>query len=256
MPARRNGRPLKASPTAMSASPGEILSCGAAELGITLDDNQLQRFESFTRLLTEWNSRVNLTRIIDPCEIAVKHYLDSLSLLSVIEMPVGSRVMDVGSGAGLPGIPLKIARPDLKVTMLDSVRKRLVFIEAALRELGIEDAELVHARAEDAARDPAYRESFDFTVSRAVSRLAVLSELCIPFCRVGGWFVAYKGPDPSEEISAAENAIGKLGGTMARAASLSIPRGDARRTLVLIRKERRTGAAYPRKAGVPEREPL
>lgn len=240
----------------MSASAVEILSQGAAELGITLDNNQLQRFQSFSSLLTEWNSRINLTRIVDPCEIAIKHYLDSLSLLSAIEIPDGSRVMDVGSGAGLPGIPLKIARPDLRVTMLDSVRKRLLFIEAALRELEIEDAEVVHARAEDAGRDPRYREQFDFTVSRAVSRLAVLSELCIPFCGVGGWFVAYKGPDPHEEISAAKSAIGKLGGAVVRAIPLSIPQSDAGRTLILVRKERRTGADYPRKAGVPEREPL
>lgn len=240
----------------MSASPGDILSSGAAELGITLDGDQLRRFESFTSLLLEWNRKVNLTRITDPCEIAVKHYLDSLSLLSAIEIPVGSHVMDVGSGAGLPGIPLKIARPDLKVTMLDSVRKRLLFIEAALPELGIEDAEVVHARAEDAAHDPAYRERFDFTVSRAVARLAVLSELCIPFCRVGGWFVAYKGPDVAAEVADADEGIRKLGAELVRTETLSLPGGNAGRTLVLIRKERRTSAGYPRKAGTPERQPL
>lgn len=240
----------------MSASPEEILSSGAAELGIMLDDSQLRRFESFTNLLLDWNRKVNLTRITDPCEMAVKHYLDSLSLLSVIEVPVGSRVMDVGSGAGLPGIPLKIARPDLKVTMLDSVGKRLVFIDAALRELEIEDAELVHARAEDAARDPGYRERFDFTVSRAVAHLPVLSELCIPFCRVGGWFVAYKGPDVAAEVAGAGEGIRKLGAELVRRESLSLPSGNAGRVLVLIQKKRRTPAGYPRKAGTPERQPL
>ena len=229
------------------------MSSGAAELGITLDDDQLRRFESFTSLLLEWNRKVNLTRITDPCEIAVKHYLDSLSLLSVIDIPIGSSLIDVGSGAGLPGIPLKIARPDLEMTMLDSVRKRLLFVEAALQQLDIRNAELLHARAEDAARDPAYRESFDFTVSRAVARLAVLSELCIPFCRVGGWFIAYKGPDVAAEVADAGEVIRKLGTELVRTESLSLPGGNAGRTLVLIRKERETPAGYPRKAGAPER---
>jgi 16S rRNA (guanine527-N7)-methyltransferase len=240
----------------MSASPRDILYQGAAELGITLDDSRLDQFESFTSLLIEWNRKVNLTRITDPGEIAVKHYLDSLSLLSVIDIPIGSSVIDVGSGAGLPAIPLKIARPDLRVTILDSVRKRLLFVEAALQELGIRDAESLHARAEDAGRDPAYRERFDFVVSRAVARLAVLSELCVPFCTVGGWFVAYKGPDAGDEISEAGSAISKLGGRLMRTESLCLPGGDVGRTLVLIRKERETPAGYPRKAGIPQRDPL
>ncbi len=240
----------------MNAFPTAKLASGAAELGITLDDSQLERFESLTDLLLEWNEKLNLTSITDPDEIVVKHYLDSISLLSVIDIPGGASIIDVGTGAGFPAIPLKIARPDLKVTMLDSVRKRLVFIEAALKELGITDAVLVHARAEDAARDKAYREQFDFAVSRAVARLSVLSELCIPFCRPGGWFVAYKGPDVAEEIAGAANAIRKLGGKLVRAESLSLPGGDAGRTLVLVRKDRHTPTAYPRQAGTPAKQPL
>lgn len=240
----------------VNASPREILSSGASELGITLDDSQLDRFELFTRLLLDWNQKVNLTRITDPCEIAVKHYLDSLSLLSVIDIPTGSSVIDVGTGAGMPAIPLKIARPDLTFTMLDSVRKRLLFIEAALEELGIRDAELVHARAEDAGRGKAFREQFGFAVSRAVARLTVLSELCLPFCKLDGWFAAYKGPDAAEEVSEAGEAIRKLGGKLVRVESLSLPGSDIRRSLVLIRKERRTPAGYPRRAGVPEKQPL
>lgn len=240
----------------MNDHPRMILSSGASELGITLDERQLDRFDSFTALLIEWNERLNLTRITDPVEIAVKHYLDSLSLLSVVDIPAGSSLLDVGTGAGIPAVPLKIARPDLKVTMLDSVRKRLRFIEVVLQELDVEDAELVHARAEDGGQDKRYRERFDFTVSRAVARLSVLSELCIPFCRIGGCFVAYKGPDAVEEIAEAGSAIRKLGGKPARTESLSLPGGDAGRTLVVVGKGRRTPSGFPRKAGTPEKQPL
>lgn len=240
----------------MNATPREILASGAAELGITLDEDQLDRFDAFTGLLLEWNQRLNLTRITDPEEIAVKHYLDSLSLLAAIEVAPNASLIDVGTGAGMPAIPLKIARPDLTVTMLDSVRKKLTFIETAVQELGLNEVKTVHARAEDAGRDKQYRERFDFTVSRAVARLSVLSELCMPFCKVGGWFVAYKGPDAAEEIAEAGNAVGKLGGRIARMEELSLPGGEGGRTLILIRKERRTPAGYPRKAGVPEKLPL
>lgn len=240
----------------MDASPRQVLESGAAELGITLNEDQLDRFDAFTSLLLEWNQRLNLTRITDPGEIAVKHYLDSLSLLAVIEVPMGASLVDVGTGAGMPAIPLKIVRPDLTVTMLDSVRKKLSFIETAVQELGIGGADVLHARAEDAGRDKRYREQFDLSVSRAVARLSVLSELCIPFCKVGGWFAAYKGPEAAEEIAEADRAIGRLGGELTRAEALCLPGGEGGRTLILIHKERRTPPGFPRKAGTPERQPL
>jgi len=234
----------------------DILSSGAAELGIVLDGRQLDALDAFTRLLLEWNAKFNLTRVTDPAEIAVKHYLDSLSLLPVVQIKPGSAVIDVGAGAGFPGVPLKIARPDLRMTMLDSVGKKLAFLEAVVRELHLTDVELIHSRAEDLGRAKSYREQFDLAVSRAVARLNVLAELCMPFCRVSGRFVAHKGPEADEEINEAGKAIGVLGGELEAVHRFALPHTDMRRTLVVVGKSRPTPASYPRKAGVPERNPL
>lgn len=240
----------------MSILPREIPASGAAALGVTLNESQLDQFDAFTALLLEWNQKFNLTRITDPAEIAVKHYLDSLSALSVVEMPPDASVIDVGTGAGFPAIPLKIALPNLRMTMLDSTRKRLVFLETAVRELGLSDVKIVHARAEDAGRDKALRERFDFSVSRAVARLSLLAEFCIPFCRVGGKFIAYKGPGAGEEIAEAEKAVRTLGGEIESVREFDLPGSDLGRTLIVVKKSRPTPARYPRKPGVPEREPL
>ena len=157
----------------------QLLASGANELGMNLSDRQLDMFDAFTAMMLEWNTKLNLTRITDPEEIAVKHYLDSLVLLAKVEVPEGSSVIDIGTGAGFPGIPLKIARPDLRLTLLDSVRKRLAFLEAAVSELSLSDVEVVHSRAEDAARDKHLRERFDYAVARAVAGLNILAELCL-----------------------------------------------------------------------------
>ena len=240
----------------MGEAAGEILSRGAGELGITLSGAQLSQFDKFTSLLLEWNRKFNLTRITEPEEIAVKHYLDSLSLLAFIEPPTGSAIIDIGTGAGFPAVPLKIARPDMRIAMLDSVRKKLAFLEAAVLALGLADVELIHGRAEDMGRIGVYREHYDFAVSRAVSKLNVLAELCIPFCRVGGRFAAYKGPDVDEEISEAEKSLLALGGELEAVHRFVLPCSDTRRSLVLVKKIRQTPSRYPRKSGVPERTPL
>lgn len=229
---------------------------GARELGIPLDESQIGAFDLLTALLLEWNEKLNLTRVTDPDEIALKHHLDSLSLLAFVEIPQGSTLIDIGTGAGFPGIPLKIARPDLRITMVDSVRKKLAFVESAVTELGLANLECVHGRAEDLGRDRAYRARFDFVVSRAVARLNVLAELCMPFCRKGGTFVAYKGPDASEEIREAERAIGVFGGEVEAVHEFALPGSDIRRTLVVVAKTSSTPRAYPRKPGTPERSPL
>jgi len=240
----------------MNESAKRILSEGAAKLGIILDDARLAQFDAFTSLLLEWNGRFNLTRITEPAEIAVKHYLDSLSLLAVVEIPSGASVIDIGTGAGFPAIPLKIARPDLRITLLDSVRKKITFLEAAVASLDFEDVELIHGRAEDVGKDKTYRERHDLAVSRAVSRLSVLSELCIPFCKIGGRFAAYKGVDVDDELRESAEAIRILGGDPPAAHKFTLPQSDLKRTLVVVRKVRSTPGGYPRKAGVPERNPL
>jgi len=234
-----------------------ILSSGAKRLGIKLSSAHLDLFDTFTTLLLEWNAKFNLTRITDPAEIAIKHYLDSLSLLAFVDIPTGFRVIDVGTGAGFPGVPLKIARPDLEITLLDSVRKKLTFLESALECLGLSDVHLVHGRAEDLGKAESYREKFDLVVSRAVGRLNVLAELCLPFCRVGGLFVAYKGAKSTQaEAEEASNAVNILGGKLEAVHEFVLPEGNLQRSLVVIIKKKPTPVQYPRKAGVPERNPL
>lgn len=240
----------------MTVSPREILASGAAEMGISLNDSQLDQFDSLTELLLDWNSRVNLTRITDRTEIVVKHYLDSLALLRYINPAEGASVIDVGTGPGIPGLPLKIMRPDIRLALLDSVRKKLSFAEAAANALNLTNVSVIHARAEDAGHDSLHREKYDLVISRAVARLAILSELCLPLCKVGGRFVAYKGPDIDEEVEEIDKAAAVLGGKVAVVEKFSLPNSDLHRSLAIIEKIRKTPAAYPRKAGVPSREPL
>lgn len=234
----------------------QLLASGANELGIMLSDSQLDMFDGFTAVMLDWNRKLNLTRITDPGEIAVKHYLDSLVLLAKVEIPVGSSLIDIGTGAGFPGIPLKIARPDLRLTLLDSVRKRLTFLEAAVRELSFSDVHIVHGRAEEQAREKRLRERLDFGVARAVAGLNVLVELCLPFCRIGGRFAAYKGPEIGAEVEAASRAIRLLGGKIEAVHEFDLPMGGIPRSLVVVSKVKATPAGYPRKAGMPERNPL
>ena len=240
----------------MNTSAREILASGASELGITLSDRQLDMFDRFTELLIEWNQKFNLTRITDPVEIAVKHHLDSLSLLKFVEVPADSSIIDVGTGAGFPAIPLKIVLPEIKVVMLDSVRKKLSFIEAVIADLGLHDAKVIHSRAEDLGREKTQRDKYDFAVSRAVAKLSVLAEFCIPFCRLGGRFVAYKGPDADEEVAKSLKAISLLGGDLEHVHRFTLPHSDQQRTLVVVKKNRSTPRLYPRKAGIPEQKPL
>ncbi len=231
--------------------------------GMSLPDGAIRRFAAYGTLLRLWNARMNLTAITDDDGIAVRHIVDSLTLLPRLDREAGGRprTIDVGTGAGLPGIPLAIARPGLPLLLLDSLAKRVGFLEAVLDELGRgpgepgERVETCHGRAEDEARRRDLRESFDLAVARAVAPLPVLAELCLPFVRPGGCFVAMKGR-AADEVAAAGPAFARLGGTLESAEPFLLPGTDQVRTLVVVRKTAPTPAAYPRKAGRPEKEPL
>jgi len=226
-------------------NPTDILAQGAGQLGIRLDARQTWMFETYTSLLLDWNRRINLTAITDPAEIAVKHYLDSLACLSTV-IPERAAVIDVGTGAGFPGLPLKIVRQDLDLTLLDATHKKLLFLDAVCSELGFLDVQLVHGRAEEAGRDVAYREKYDVVLSRAVTTMNALAEYCLPFAKVGGMFLAQKGPDVEQELEGSRGAVETLGGRIERIAEMVVPMSDYRRTLVVVRKAVPTPAQYPR----------
>lgn len=220
---------------------------------INLTADQSQKLADYADLLVDWNEKINLTAITDSEGIIEKHFLDCFLPLSMFKMPQNAKVIDVGTGAGFPGIPWKIARSDINLTLLDSLQKRLNFLGEVLSKIGYE-AELVHGRAEDLGNGE-MRESFDIATARAVARLSVLAEYCLPFVEVGGYLVALKGPDAENEIKDAENALKILGGKVEKALEYSLPSGD-KRTFVLIKKVKNTPKNYPRPKGKMNKNPL
>ena len=229
----------------------------AQEMGVTLNEHQIKQFYDYYELLIHWNTMVNLTAITEQKEVVTKHFSDSLALVKAVPDLAEKEytLIDVGTGAGFPGIPLKIAFPNLKVTLLDSLNKRINFLNEVIQALELEKIQAVHGRAEDAAHDNVSRETFDFCVSRAVANLSTLSEYCLPFVKVGGWFVPYKSGKLEEEMKTGKGAIRKLGGELEDVISFHLANEDER-NLVRIHKTERTGKKYPRKAGTPSREPL
>lgn len=215
---------------------------------ITLTENQYEQFQKYFELLAEWNEKMNLTAITDESGVALKHFADSLSLLNFVDIPQNSSLADVGTGAGFPGVVLKIAKPDIKLTLIDSLNKRLVFLGEVCAQLGIE-AELIHSRAEDGARDEKLRESFDFAVSRAVARMNVLSEYCLPYVKVGGAFCAMKGAQANEEFKESLNAINTLGGKLEKKYFFELPENGGERAIAVVRKVKNTPQKYPRQSG-------
>lgn len=215
---------------------------------ITLTENQYEQFQKYFELLAEWNEKMNLTAITDESGVALKHFTDSLSLLNFVDIPQNSSLADVGTGAGFPGVVLKIARPDIKLTLIDSLNKRLVFLGEVCAQLGIE-AELIHSRAEDGARDEKLRESFDFVASRAVARMNVLSEYCLPYVKVGGAFCAMKGAQANEEFKESLNAINTLGGKLENKYFFELPENGGERAIAVVRKVKNTPQKYPRQSG-------
>ncbi len=226
--------------------------CDENNIAVTAD--QCSAFEKYAELLIEWNKKMNLTAITEKNDIAIKHFIDSISLLKYAEIKNGSSVIDIGTGAGFPGIPLKIMRPDIKLTLLDSLNKRLIFLDEACRQLNTE-AELIHARAEEYGRMTGYRDSFDYAVSRAVANLPSLCEYCMPFVRKGGYFISMKGPDGEDELRSSENAIKLLGGKAEYIRQLTLP-DEQSRTIIAILKISATPPSYPRRGVKISKQPL
>lgn len=233
---------------------------GLEELSISLSQEQKRQFVTYYEYLIEKNKVMNLTAITEYEEVIVKHFLDSLSIVKAgcFEQNAldGKSVIDIGTGAGFPGIPLKIAFPQLKITLLDSLNKRVNFLNEVIEMLGLSKVEAVHGRAEDYAKQKEYRECFDFCVSRAVANLSTLSEYCIPFVKEGGCFISYKSGRIDEELSQAGNAVKILGGKVLDVVKFPLMGTDMDRSFVIIKKTRPTAKKYPRKAGLPSKEPL
>lgn len=234
----------------------KIFLKGLKKLNIDLSREQLQQFEDYYDLLIEWNKVMNLTAITEYEEVIKKHFVDSLSIVKALDMKEIETVIDIGTGAGFPGIPLKIVFPHLKVTLLDSLNKRIKFLDEVIRKLELENITAIHGRAEDYAKKKDYREQYDLCVSRAVANLSTLSEYCIPYVKERGMFVPYKSGEIDDELFASRNAVNILGGKIQDVIKFQLPGTDIGRSFVKIRKIKTTQKKYPRKAGLPTKEPL
>lgn len=225
--------------------------------GVILKDEQMQRFMDYYELLIEWNSFMNLTAITEYKEVLKKHFVDSLSLIKAYPLQdCDIKIIDVGTGAGFPGIPLKIAFPELRITLMDSLNKRVKFLNEVIERLQLKDIEAYHSRAEDLAREQEHRENYDLCVSRAVANLSTLSEYCMPFIKTGGNFISYKAEKVTDEIKSAEGALKILGGKIIKQTEFCLPYSEIYRNLITVEKIKSTPRKYPRKAGLPAKEPL
>jgi 16S rRNA (guanine527-N7)-methyltransferase len=230
---------------------------GAAQFNLDLTEAQLAAFEIYQRELLDWNRRVNLTRIVAPAEIVTKHFLDSLSVAMALPEQTGPlSIIDVGSGAGFPGLPLKIARPEIRLTLVEATGKKTAFLQHMVQTLGLTDVTVLHARAEEAGQMPAHRQRYQVAVARAVASLPVLAEYTLPFVAVGGIVIAQKGQQPADEIQAGANALGMLGGKLLRVQRISIPGLPDERHLLLLKKIRPTPKQFPRRPGTPTQKPI
>ena len=234
----------------------EELQKAAAEYGINLTETQIAQYNRYFELLIEWNEKINLTAITAPKDVAIKHIIDSITAYDAALFQAGTTVIDVGTGAGFPGLPLKIFCPEIKLTLMDSLNKRIKFLQTVVEELGLTDVECVHARAEEGARNKKYRESFDIAVSRAVARLPILCEYCLPFVKKGGHFIALKGMQYNDEAEEAVKAIKVMGGSSTEIRPVKLPEIDDKRAVIIINKTMPTPKTYPRKAGTPTKNPI
>ena len=232
----------------------EIFNTYLNELEIYLERENIEQFYNYMKLLLEWNEKINLTAITDPKEVIIKHFIDSLTISKYI--PQETTLVDMGTGAGFPGIPLKIYRKDVKITLVDSLNKRIKFLDEVIKKLNLEGIETIHARAEEFGKNPRYREKFDIATSRAVANLATLSEYLVPLVKVSGKCICMKGPDIEEEIQNGKKAIKILGGNISKTDSFELPNTDIKRTVLILDKVEKTPLKYPRKPGMPAKEPI
>lgn len=229
---------------------------GLQQLHIALSEKQMEQFLQYYELLVEKNKVMNLTAITEFDEVVEKHFLDSVSLTQQMDLHQPLKVLDLGTGAGFPGIPLKIVFPELEITLMDSLNKRVLFLQDVISSLQLQNIEAVHGRAEEAARNKKYRESFDLCVSRAVANISTLSEYCLPFVKIGGSFISYKSSTIEDELEDGKKGIAILGGKVKDVYKFTLPDSELQRSFVIIEKEKKTPKAYPRKAGTPSKEPL
>lgn len=227
-----------------------------AEKGITLSESQLQQYEKYYQTLVEWNEKMNLTAITDKDAVYLKHFFDSISAAFYFDFSKPFSICDVGAGAGFPSIPIKIAFPNIQITIVDSLNKRISFLENLAKELKLENVRFVHDRAETFGKNPQHREQYDVVMARAVARLSVLSELCLPLAKVGGTFIAMKSQNATEELQAAKKAITVLGGKLVSVQTFILPLEESERSLLFITKEKKTPKQYPRKPGTPNKTPI
>jgi len=231
-----------------------LLVQGAGEFGVTLDDTQVGQLMIYKETLKEWNQKINLTAIEDDREIIIKHFIDSLSIMPYLK-DESKEMVDIGTGAGFPGIPVKIVNGSVQVTLMDSLEKRVNFLNEVIKLLGLDNILAVHGRAEDYGQNPKFREKFDISVARAVANLPVLLEYCLPFVKPGGIFIAMKGSS-IEEIEASKKALDTLGGKVEEVNEITLPQSDIKRNIIIVKKIRQTPTQYPRKAGKPSKNPL
>ena len=234
----------------------DLLINSIEEIGLNCDDILVNRFENYQDVLLEWNKNINLTRIVEENEIIQKHFIDSLSCLSLDIIKPESKIIDIGTGAGFPGVPIKMYYNDVDLTLLDSLNKKIKYLMELCHELELDDVKFLHSRTEDAAKDPQHRQQYDVAIARAVAELNVLAEYCLPYVKVGGYFIAQKGPKINDEIERGENAIKYLGGEIVSVNEIKIPFSELKHNIVVIKKVEDTPDKYPRKAGKPTKSPL
>ena len=233
----------------------DLLEKSLEKLNIEFNNEQIQKFNAYYELLIEWNNKINLTTITEYDDVVSKHFIDSILICGFIDLS-GKKIIDIGTGGGFPGIPVKIISPDTDIVLLDSLNKRVNFLNEVISELKLEKIEAIHGRAEDLAHDKNLRGKFDYSISRAVANLSTLSELCIPFLKKGGTFISYKSENTDEEIKDAESAIKILGSKIERVEESIIPENDIKRRFILIKNIKQVDNRYPRKAGIPKKDPL